>query len=757
MSTRRLEVVITGDARSLQRTFGQVSRDAGQMDSRVGRAGRGLALFGARALATGAAVGVGGLATGLAFGTRELLAQEKASARTANVLETTGGVANVTAKDVEDLASSLQSQTGTADDAIQSGANLLLTFTKVRNEAGKNNDIFNRGVEAANDLSVALGTDMSAASIQVGKALNDPIKGVTALTRAGVSFTQEQKDQIRTMQESGDILGAQKLILAELETQFGGAARSEGEATEALQQFQRGAEDAAEGLAARLLPQVMNVVESFKRNWPQIRDVAQRAFDGARAAAARAMAWFDSNVLPTIRAVVAGARAFWNRFGDDIKTVFALGIRVVQRAMANIREAIELVLAVIRGDWGAAWRSLTAIVRNVIADIVDIIRTLAPIALRLAIAAGKAIASGIISGVKGLAGRLTTAVVSAVSSLAGAALAAGESIGRAIASGIVSGLGDIGSRIRGLIPSASSLVPNLGGLLPNIAENATSGPLTGGLRRAAAGSPLDLDRSRAAGGRAESNARRAAEGAARGAGFTPDQIRDAGEKAAIASRLSTIATLRSKMRGRHGLLVTAMNNARRRRAKIKVPNKGGGRQKALDQRAALTQAISNIQDEIESLVAEDADLVVEAAELGEEQAAIDRGTEGGSASADAGPTTGDFADAAVAEAALTPGLDDDLAAARGVEAVAQAELDAARASGDPRRIADAARAVASARSAREQIESQNANTEALKENTEATKQSFGGSVAFGYRGQLEVLRSLTASSSDRFVGMETGI
>ena len=69
---------------------------------------------------------------------------------------------------------------------------------------------------------------MQSATILVGKALNNPLKGITALTRAGVSFTEKQKDQIKAMVESGNIMGAQKLILGELGTEFGGAAKAAG-------------------------------------------------------------------------------------------------------------------------------------------------------------------------------------------------------------------------------------------------------------------------------------------------------------------------------------------------------------------------------------------------------------------------------------------------------------------------------------------------------------------------------------------------
>jgi hypothetical protein len=84
-------------------------------------------------------------------------------------------------------------------------------------------------------MSVALGEDMSAASIQVGKALNDPIKGVTALQRVGVSFTASQKEQIATLVESGRTMDAQKIILGELTKEFGGAAEAAATPFEKLQ------------------------------------------------------------------------------------------------------------------------------------------------------------------------------------------------------------------------------------------------------------------------------------------------------------------------------------------------------------------------------------------------------------------------------------------------------------------------------------------------------------------------------------------
>lgn len=155
-------------------------------------------------------------------------------AQTGAVIKSTGGAAHVTAGQVDELANSISRKTGIDDESIAKAENMLLTFTNVRNEVGAGNDIFNQAARTVTDMGAALGGDPVTNSIKLGKALNDPEKGLTALTRVGVTFSEQQKDMVKAMVASGDKLGAQKLILAELNKEFGGSAEAQATASDKM-------------------------------------------------------------------------------------------------------------------------------------------------------------------------------------------------------------------------------------------------------------------------------------------------------------------------------------------------------------------------------------------------------------------------------------------------------------------------------------------------------------------------------------------
>lgn len=146
---------------------------------------------------------------------------QNALAQTEAVIKSTGGAAGITAQEMANLAADMSAASGMSlfsDDAILGAQNVLATFTNIKGVG------FEDATGAILDISQALGTDLQSATIQVGKALNDPTQGISALSRVGVSFTEQQKQQIETMQEAGDMAGAQAIIIAELNKEFGGSA-----------------------------------------------------------------------------------------------------------------------------------------------------------------------------------------------------------------------------------------------------------------------------------------------------------------------------------------------------------------------------------------------------------------------------------------------------------------------------------------------------------------------------------------------------
>ena len=206
----RIPILTSFDPKGLRQANAQFAKLQGS----IGSLGRNFAIAGAAIAGAGAII---------AKNAQSLARIERITAQTESVLKSTGTTANGTAKDIANLAGSLENLTATEAETIQEGANLLLTFKNIQNQAGAGNDIFNQTTAAMVDVARAMGTNASTEAIRLGKALNDPIKGISALSRVGIQFTEDQKAQIKALQQSGDLMGAQKIILAELQSQFGGS------------------------------------------------------------------------------------------------------------------------------------------------------------------------------------------------------------------------------------------------------------------------------------------------------------------------------------------------------------------------------------------------------------------------------------------------------------------------------------------------------------------------------------------------------
>lgn len=199
-----------------------------------------------------------------AMGAAKESAQAIAQVTTANT--SMGGKAGFTVDKLSAMAGKLQDLSLFDDDDIlrKVTANMM-TFGKV---TGKNFDL---AQQAAVNLSARLGQDLQSSTIQVGKALNDPIKGIAALGRVGIAFDDTQKKQIKRMVEHKNVAGAQAIILAELAREFGGAAAAERAASPdgQMQQNWRTFQETVGAVALKVLPplilRVSHLLEAFNR------------------------------------------------------------------------------------------------------------------------------------------------------------------------------------------------------------------------------------------------------------------------------------------------------------------------------------------------------------------------------------------------------------------------------------------------------------------------------------------------------------
>jgi hypothetical protein len=187
----------------------------------------------------------------------------KSELRLASIAKTTGLFGEETeavTSRVSKYAEQLSFLTGVDDELIRGNQAVLLTFKDLAKTAGTVGGAFDRATVAALDLSAAGLGDAESSAVQLGKALQDPVNGLTALRRAGVTFTDAEKEKIRVLVESGRQLEAQDEILKAIEGQVGGTAAAIASATDKMNaRF----ESVAEELSLALLPAVDDIAEAM--------------------------------------------------------------------------------------------------------------------------------------------------------------------------------------------------------------------------------------------------------------------------------------------------------------------------------------------------------------------------------------------------------------------------------------------------------------------------------------------------------------
>jgi hypothetical protein len=245
-----------------QQVIISVLADVSRFSNRMRSLGSRFVNFGKMALVATAAVGLGLAKLGFDM---VKLAEESAQANArldtiAKSMGIFGDQAGAVSKRLQAFADTQSMITSTDDELIKNTQAKLLTFKQLAKSADVAGGAFDRATVAALDMAAAGFGSATGNAVQLGKALNDPIRGIGALTRSGITFTEKEKEKIKTLVESNKTLEAQEYILSAIETQVGGTAAATATATARMQVA---FENIGEEIGSVLLPYVADLAEAF--------------------------------------------------------------------------------------------------------------------------------------------------------------------------------------------------------------------------------------------------------------------------------------------------------------------------------------------------------------------------------------------------------------------------------------------------------------------------------------------------------------
>jgi hypothetical protein len=282
--------------------------------------------------------------------------QAKAIAQVEAGLKSTGASVGFTSKQLQKMASDLQSKTLFGDEEILKDATAqLLTFTNITG------DQFAKSQEAALNLATRLDGDLKSASIMLGKALNDPVANLSAMSRAGIQFSEDQKEVIKSLAESGNMAQAQSIILEELEKQYGGSAEAAAKAgTGGLKQLANAFGDLQEEFGKVIMDFMPPVIDGLKNMLAAFQNLSPQAkrfmVIGSGIAAAL------GPLLVILPSLIQGFMALLSPVGLIVGAIVALGVAIVTfadevavpiTAVANYFITLYNESAAVRGIIGA--------------------------------------------------------------------------------------------------------------------------------------------------------------------------------------------------------------------------------------------------------------------------------------------------------------------------------------------------------------------------------------------------------------------
>ena len=350
MAGKKLSVTLTLNDKQFQSGLRKASKSMKKFGSGMKSAGR--------SLSTNLTLPL------VAFGAASIAAfdkQAKAIVQVEAGLRSTGATVGFTSKQLQQMAAGLQKKTLFGDEVILKDATAqLLTFTNITGTQ------FERTQMAALDLATRLDGDLKGASIQLGKALNDPVANLSALSRSGIQFSEEQKETIKTLAETNRLADAQTLILDELEKQYGGSAEAAAQAgAGGIIQLKNELGDLMEEIGEMLMPILIDLGEIFKDIIGAFKSLSP-----------------ESQKTTVVIGILVGALGpLLTVLGSIIGVVMTLGIKFV--AIAAAIAALALGILYVNDNWEAFIERFSDITwwRNALIDMIQFLIEHSPIGL----------------------------------------------------------------------------------------------------------------------------------------------------------------------------------------------------------------------------------------------------------------------------------------------------------------------------------------------------------------------------------------
>lgn len=268
-------------------------------------------------------------------------------------------------------------QIGQDDDRVRAVLVELASFPDAFRKGSLGAEAMQRATKAAFDLE-AIGIGNAESNIiGIGKALNDPLKGLTALTKQGVSFSAEQKKQIKNFVKQGNLAGAQRTLLAGIESNAKGAAEA---AASPVQKMKVAFDNFLESVASRALPFLNKFATFFiERILPALEKVADFVADKLFPAFQKVGAWISANVFPIFKQVadfVAGLHLenlFKGLGSIDLSGLIAPG-SLFGEAIANDQAAFRVLRDTVVQVWDQIVKGWNQFVRPALEKLAQVMR-----------------------------------------------------------------------------------------------------------------------------------------------------------------------------------------------------------------------------------------------------------------------------------------------------------------------------------------------------------------------------------------------